>query len=97
MARTTYEHPDQSRYARAFDPHTAQIQFRVTTANTHLIAHAHPTAQPGDACATECWRPSGRHMLRYATRIAQVLNPTPPALAAFGKDDLRRKCGLAVS
>jgi len=65
MAPTTYEHPEQSRYAPAFDPRTGQIQFRVTTTNTHLIA--------------------------------QVLNSTPPALAAFGKDDLRRKCGLAVS
>jgi hypothetical protein len=80
-----YEHPNQSRYARAFDPHTAQIHFRVTTANTHLIAHAHSTAQPGNACATECCRPSRRRLLRHATQIARVLNPTPPALPAFGK------------
>ncbi len=80
-----YEHPNQSRYARAFDPHTAQIHFRVTTANTHLIAHAHSRAQPGNACATECCRPSRRRLLRHATQIARVLNPTPPALPAFGK------------
>jgi hypothetical protein len=36
-------------------------------------------------------------LLRHATQIARVLKPTPRALAAFGKDDLRRKCGLAVS
>jgi hypothetical protein len=34
-----YEHPDQSRYARAFDPHTAQI---------HLSGHLrqHPPDRP---------------------------------------------------
>jgi hypothetical protein len=52
-----YEHPDQSMFTPAFDPQTAQIHFRVTTANTHLIAYAHSTAQPGNACATKCCRP----------------------------------------
>lgn len=35
-----YEHPGASRFALAFDPATARIDYRVTTANTHLIAHA---------------------------------------------------------
>ncbi|GAA5043414.1 carotenoid cleavage dioxygenase [Thermocatellispora tengchongensis] len=35
-----YEHPGESRFALAFDPETGRIDYRVTTANTHLIAHA---------------------------------------------------------
>lgn len=35
-----YEHPGESRFALAFDPCTGRIDYRVTTANTHLIAHA---------------------------------------------------------
>ncbi|PZG34457.1 dioxygenase [Spongiactinospora gelatinilytica] len=35
-----YENPGVSRFALAFDPETSRIDYRVTTANTHLIAHA---------------------------------------------------------
>jgi carotenoid cleavage dioxygenase-like enzyme len=35
-----YEHPGESRFALAFDPGTGRIDYRVSTANTHLIAHA---------------------------------------------------------
>ncbi|RBQ17886.1 dioxygenase [Spongiactinospora rosea] len=35
-----YENPGQSRFALAFDPETGRIDYRVTTANTHLVAHA---------------------------------------------------------
>ncbi|GAA3135590.1 carotenoid oxygenase family protein [Streptosporangium carneum] len=35
-----YEHPGESRFALAFDPVTSRIDYRVTTANTHLVAHA---------------------------------------------------------
>ncbi|MEV0613102.1 carotenoid oxygenase family protein [Nonomuraea sp. NPDC050404] len=35
-----YEHPGESRFALAYDEETQRIDYRVTTANTHLIAHA---------------------------------------------------------
>ncbi|MEU7580912.1 carotenoid oxygenase family protein [Streptomyces sp. NPDC041068] len=35
-----YAQPGASRFALAFDPATSRIDYRVTTANTHLIAHA---------------------------------------------------------
>ncbi|WP_206505489.1 carotenoid oxygenase family protein [Streptomyces chrestomyceticus] len=35
-----YAQPGASRLALAFDPATSRIDYRVTTANTHLIAHA---------------------------------------------------------
>ncbi|GAA3810932.1 carotenoid oxygenase family protein [Sphaerisporangium flaviroseum] len=35
-----FEHPGESRFALAFDPVTSRIDYRVSTANTHLIAHA---------------------------------------------------------
>lgn len=35
-----YEHPGESRFTLAFDPGTGTIDYGVTTANTHLVAHA---------------------------------------------------------
>jgi len=35
-----YAHPRQSRFALAFDRATGHVDYRVTTANTHLVAHA---------------------------------------------------------
>lgn len=35
-----YEHPGESRFALALDQETGRIDYRVTTANTHLITHA---------------------------------------------------------
>ncbi|GAA5105235.1 carotenoid oxygenase family protein [Nocardia iowensis] len=35
-----YAHPGQSRLALAFDQTTGQVDYRVTTANTHVVAHA---------------------------------------------------------
>ncbi|QIS21165.1 carotenoid oxygenase family protein [Nocardia terpenica] len=35
-----YRHRGQSRFALAFDPATGQVDYRVTTANTHVVAHA---------------------------------------------------------
>ncbi|MFF0492603.1 carotenoid oxygenase family protein [Nocardia sp. NPDC004068] len=35
-----YDNPGRSRFALAFDPATGTVDYRVTTANTHLLAHA---------------------------------------------------------
>ncbi|MFI6503837.1 carotenoid oxygenase family protein [Nonomuraea typhae] len=35
-----YEHPGQSRFALAFDQVSGRMDYRVTTANTHLVGHA---------------------------------------------------------
>jgi len=35
-----YEHPGVDRMTLAFDPATSAIDFRVSTANTHIVAHA---------------------------------------------------------
>ncbi|KZM74059.1 hypothetical protein AWN90_32155 [Nocardia terpenica] len=35
-----YRHGGQSRFALAVDPVTGQVDYRVTTANTHVVAHA---------------------------------------------------------
>ncbi|RAY14079.1 dioxygenase [Actinomadura craniellae] len=35
-----YEHPGRSRFELAFDQATGRVDYRVSTANTHLIAHA---------------------------------------------------------
>ncbi|HEV7761873.1 MAG TPA: carotenoid oxygenase family protein [Acidimicrobiales bacterium] len=35
-----YEHPGRSRFELAYDPGTGRIDHRVTTANTHVVAHA---------------------------------------------------------
>lgn len=35
-----YRHPGQSRFALAIDSATGQVDYRVTTANTHVVAHA---------------------------------------------------------
>ncbi|MCG5219618.1 carotenoid oxygenase family protein [Streptosporangium sp. KLBMP 9127] len=34
-----YEHPGRSRFALAFDQATGRVDYRVTTANTHLVSH----------------------------------------------------------